>query len=287
MNIANAYTGVPTLPDVKVKSFQEILEDKFFLPKLEVQIATIRHRQQETERYLDRVIKGVHKHGLLSGPPGLGKSYSIYNAFERHNLKDDNDYKIVNGITPFQLFQLLYKFRHPGKFIVLDDTDTLFYNPKGLELLKAACDTDEHKITWFSASTPVINGMPVKEFVFKGSIIVGSNLLNISGRGGRRDQQVTAFLSRLDPFKMDWANREEQFAQIYNLVVNEKYMDPKLPTPLTEIQQQELMSFIFNNIDKFRPENWNLRMPLSLSKMMLHDPVGWQDSATIMYIKGV
>lgn len=265
--------------------FTEILSDPVFTPALKDQIASVQQFQAVTEEFVRSVVSGVHANAILQGPPGLGKSYVVTQALKNADKIEGEDYIVIKGhVTPLQLYATLYMFRRKGQVVVLDDCDDIFTKETGLEVLKAATDQDYRKVTWMSSATPVVNGTPVKEFVFNGAIIVCSNISVTTGRGGRRDRSAAAFMSRLTYWDMKLSQRERMYAQIFNLVVEADYLSRSPKTKLDIVQKRELMKFILINLDDI--VQFDLRMPQKIAAEMIANPKNWKRTAQHLVTHG-
>ena len=265
--------------------FTEILSDPVFTPALKDQIASVQQFQAVTEDFVRSVVSGVHANAILQGPPGLGKSYVVTQALKNADKIEGEDYIVIKGhITPLQLYATLYMYRRKGQVVVLDDCDDIFTKETGLEVLKAATDQDYRKVTWMSSATPVVNGTPVKDFVFNGAIIVCSNISVTTGRGGRRDRSAAAFMSRLTYWDMKLSQRERMYAQIFNLVVEADYLSRNPKTKLDIVQKRELMKFILINLDDI--VQFDLRMPQKIAAEMNANPKNWKRTAQHLVTHG-
>jgi len=274
----------PTDSNVSI-DFDEILKDPIFTPSLKEQIIDVQDFQLLTEAFVDSVLAGIHPNAILQGPPGLGKSYVVTQALKKSGKKVNDDYVVIKGhITPLQLYSVLYNYRRHGQVVVLDDCDDVLTKETGLEVLKAACDLDYRRVTWMSSSTPIINGQPVSEYIFNGTIIVCSNIAMTSGRGGRRDRSASAFLSRLTYWDLRLGKRERMFAQIFNLVVNADYLSFNPATKLTTMQKREMLKFILVNLDDI--VSFDLRMPQKIAAEMNSNPKGWKKTAKHLVTHG-
>jgi hypothetical protein len=163
--------------------YNEILSDPIFTPALVEQIIKVDQHQNLTNKFVSKVIRGVHKHAILSGPPGLGKSYSVVQTLKSSGLVESQDYIILKGhISNSQLFAIFYLYRQKGKFVILDDCDDPLNNEIGLGIVKSATDPDSGLVCWHSPAGISINGQVVREFHFKGTMIICSNLKMSSSR---------------------------------------------------------------------------------------------------------
>jgi hypothetical protein len=257
-----------------VSDYTEILSDPIFTPALVEQIIKVEQHQVLTNDFVRKVIRGVHKHAILAGPPGLGKSYSVSEALKTRGLVENEDYIILKGhLTNSQLYAVLYLYRQKGQFVVLDDCDDVLNNEVGLGIIKSATDPDSGRVCWHSPNGIGINGQVVREFHFKGTMIICSNVKMTSGREGRRNDHVSAITSRATLWPLGWQTKEQKFAQIFNLVVNHDYLGARPETTLTTDQKRDLLKFILENLNDIR--NMDLRLPQKLARE-INDGGNWR-----------
>lgn len=260
--------------------YDSILQDKMFTPALREQIQDVQDFQKSTERFVDGLVAGTHRTAVLQGPPGLGKSHAVSKAMDRAGLVKNKDYFVVKGhITPMQLFVVLYQFRRPGQFVVLDDCDDILAKDVGLEVLKAACDDEFREVCWHGARV-TINNTLVDRFLFNGTVIICTNMSLRSHRGGRRDRAAAALLSRAVVWDLKFNTRERQYAQLFNMVVNEGYLDHTPATQITDQQKHDLLKFVLENLDDLR--SLDLRVPQQIAREMVANPDTWQHQARHM-----
>lgn len=135
---------------------------------------SIKEKFEYIRNLVDMVIKGIQPSVLITGQPGVGKSYVVRDTLRKAGMKMDEDYIQVSGhSSPFGLYKLLHDNRDAT--IVFDDTDSLFNNDISANILKAALDSyDRRYISWYS------NVAEQKEldpsFEFTGNIIFISNM---------------------------------------------------------------------------------------------------------------
>lgn len=138
---------------------------------------------------------------IVSGPPGVGKSFGVeqqlemYSTFDRLANKKIR-YEIVKGaMSALGLYATLYKYSDPKNVLVFDDCD-IFHDEDALNILKAALDSGKRrKIFWNTDSRKLREeGIP-SSFDFKGSIIFITNL-NFSTARGKIAAHVEALQSR-------------------------------------------------------------------------------------------
>ena len=120
---------------------------------------------------------------IVSGPPGVGKSFGVEQEIEKATLLDQIAGRrlraeVVKGsATPLGLYQALYKYSDPNCVLVFDDCDTILFDDVALNLLKGALDSGKsRRISWLSESRVLKDeGIP-NSFNFKGSVIFITNL---------------------------------------------------------------------------------------------------------------
>lgn len=142
--------------------------------------ARIRERFDVLYDLTQSVIAGASRALIVSGSPGVGKSHSVLKALEEHDENQDT-WTVVKGYTrPTGLLKTLYQFRHPGNVIVFDDSDSVFMDDVGLNLLKAVADTSERRrVSWLSEARLMdeeTGEIVPRHFDFEGSIIFLTNL---------------------------------------------------------------------------------------------------------------
>ena len=140
---------------------------------------------------------------IVSGPPGVGKSYGVEQQMEKASLFDSltnsrTRYEVVKGaMTALGLYAVLYKFSDPKNVLVFDDCDSVFADDLALNILKAALDSGKtRKICWNSDSS-LLNreGIP-NSFEFKGSAIFITNLKFENIKSKKLQDHLEALQSR-------------------------------------------------------------------------------------------
>lgn len=122
------------------------------------------------EQLSDLVIKGIAPSMVISGQPGIGKSFGLFQSLDNHGLFEGEDYVVIKGgnISPRGLFDLL-KENAEGKIVIIDDADSILSTQNSL-MLKGVLDSSKKRIiTWVT-----MDG--VEEVVFNSSVIILTNL---------------------------------------------------------------------------------------------------------------
>lgn len=133
---------------------------------------------EDLEAYVKMVVKGTQPSLLITGSPGVGKTYLVTKIIKDYGLKKDEDYIHVKGrSTAAGMYMTLYE--NNGKIIVFDDCDSVFGSPDAVNILKGALDSyGEREIAWLVAKplkTEDGKNVP-KKFIFDGKVIFISNL---------------------------------------------------------------------------------------------------------------
>lgn len=131
---------------------------------------------------------GAQASVVVTGPGGLGKSYTVTKALEANGFKDvsllDAEFEVGSRIqgkkflvvkgysTPKGLYRLLYENR--DGVIVFDDCDSVLKDPVSLNLLKGALDSYSRRIISWRADMRD-EDLP-NSFEFKGRVVFISNL---------------------------------------------------------------------------------------------------------------
>ncbi len=120
---------------------------------------------------------------IVSGPPGVGKSYGVEQQMEKASLFDQltnsrTRYEVVKGaMTALGLYAVLYKYSDAKNVLVFDDCDSVFQDDLALNILKAALDSGKSRRICWNSDSSLLNreGIP-NSFEFKGSCIFITNL---------------------------------------------------------------------------------------------------------------
>lgn len=224
--------------------------------------------------------KGINRALIVSGPAGLGKTVGV----ERAAQEIAGDFEHIKGyIRPTGLYKMLYKNRHKGSLLILDDLDSLFSEETSLNILKSACDSnDVRKISWLSNT--VMEDEDGEEipssFIFEGSIIFITNIdfQQQIDRGSKMAPHFEALISRSHVLDLGIKNKRDYIVRIKQ-VLRAGMLDDVLAAD----DKTEIVAFIEDNMDHMR--ELSLRMVKKLADLMLMDRAGWKDLAAITCMK--
>ena len=140
---------------------------------------------------------------IVSGPPGVGKSYGVEEQLNKANIFNkmadvSPKFEVVRGsMSALGLYQKLYKFSSPGNILVLDDCDSVLFDDISLNILKAALDSSKKRhISWNTESRVLANEGVPDRFEYKGSVIMITNIKFDYVKSKKLKDHLNAIMSR-------------------------------------------------------------------------------------------
>lgn len=242
-----------------------------------------------TKGAIDTSVRGA----IISGAPGVGKTHTVETELKKHyedqlSVGKNFRYKMIKGsVTPVHLYRTLYDFSSKGNVVILDDTDSIFFEEQGIAILKAALDsTPTRLITWLSESSALGSGddrIP-GEFFFEGSMIFITNtdFQSIVDEGkSKLSPHLEALLSR--SLYLDLKIHDRRGIQIWVdfLVRNRKILDAHYD--ITEEQKFAGLDFMREYRDEFR--TFSIRDAMKLFQLIEAEPDYWEKTAEILLLR--
>ena len=242
-------------------------------------IERTRERFQILEDMTQASIDGVVRGMVVTGPPGVGKSFGVELVLEKNNLFDKIAGKRLRfGIekgaaSAIGLYKLLYNYADKGNVLVLDDCDTVLYDETSLNLLKAALDSSKkRKISWNTDSALLRReGIP-DTFEFKGSVIFITNLKFDKVRGKMKDH-LDAIMSRCHYLDLTLDTTREKMLRCKQIVADGMLNE----YGFSKAEQAEVIDFMFENKDRMR--EISLRMVTKLADLKKSMSERWKRMA--------
>jgi len=233
----------------------------------------------------DAALAGDINSLIISGPAGLGKSFSVEKALEDWD-PNGNNYRIVKGyLKAVALFKLLYQYRAKGQVLVFDDADKVFLDEIALNLLKAALDSTERRIISYMSEYVMIDEETAeqlpKSFRYEGTIIflTNYNFSHMISRGGGIAPHLEALMSRSHYVDLAMKTRRDYFIRIRQVVRGGMLRDLGMTTD----QEIDVMDFIEVNQDKLN--ELSLRMAIKLAALRRMNSENWRKVAKITCCK--
>ena len=238
------------------------------------------------EMMTNAAIDGSVKSLIVSGPAGLGKSYTVEQALEGWDPEEVNHTVIRGYVKATGLYKTLYQYRNKGQMIVFDDSDSIFMDDTTLAMLKAVCDsTERRRVSYLSefnmideASADVIP----RSFQFDGTIVFITNLDfdSIIEKGNKLAPHLSAMVSRSHYIDLAMKTRRDYFIRIKQVVdqglLSSKGLDKK--------QEARVMYFIEKYQDSLR--EMSLRVAIKLADLVKAHPDRFEVMGKVTVCKG-
>ena len=217
---------------------------------------------------------------IVSGPPGIGKSFGVESTLEELNLFDDiagnkRKFEMVKGaMSAIGLYKKLYEHKDSGHVVCFDDCDAILYDDLALNLLKAALDSGKKRMLHWNTESRTLyqEGMP-NSFEFHGGVIFISNIKFDNVKSKKLQDHLQALQSRchyLDLTIDSMRDRMLRIRQICRQGMLDKYGMPGE-------EQEKLIQFIFDNRNRLREVS--LRMVLKIADLWKMAPDRYQTLA--------
>jgi len=225
--------------------------------------------------------KGDVRAMIVSGPPGVGKSFGVEKVLGKHDILADisgneklRRYEVVKGaMSAIGLYCKLYKYADKGNVVVFDDCDSVFSDELSLNILKAALDSKKtRKIHWNTDSFKLRNEGVPDSFDFKASAIFITNLKFDKVKGKMREH-LMALESRCHYIDLTIDTEREKMLRIKQIVADGMLNEYKFE----EEMHDDIVDFI--DINKKRLRELSLRTVLKVADLARAFPTKWEAMA--------
>jgi hypothetical protein len=202
---------------------------------------------------------------IVSGPAGLGKSYTVETALRNWDPNELNHTIVKGYVRATGLVKLLYQYRNAGQVIVFDDADSIFFDDVSLNLLKAVCDTTERRrVSWLSEGKLIDDDsaeLIPRSFDFDGTIIFISNydFDAMIDKGHKLAPHLQALVSRAHYIDLAMKTRRDYLVRIRQVIKQGLLGD------LNADARADVVAFIEGNHNSLR--ELSLRMALKLGAL--------------------
>lgn len=226
---------------------------------------------------------------IVSGPAGLGKSFTVEQKMSQLETEGKKITYIKGYVRPLALYRTLYNSRDINSVLVFDDSDSIFFDDVSMNLLKSACDsTDRRMIHWLSESIHDIqdddgDSIPEK-FEFEGSIIFITNcdFDDMIARGNKLAPHFEALVSRSHYLDLEMKTKMDYLVRIKQVVKEQGMLRQRGFDPLDE---KEILDFVIENMESLR--ELSLRMVVKLSTLMKMNRNNWKKLARQTCMKAI
>lgn len=248
----------------------------------------IRRRFDILQEMTRAVIKGTVRGLILSGPPGVGKSFGVETEMEKYDMFNKLKGKgpkteIVKGaMTPIGLYQTLYNNSNKGDVIVFDDCDSVLFDEVCLNMLKAVLDSGKKRtISWKSESVALRReGIPDR-FEFSGSAIFISNVSFESVKSKKIRDHLEALMSRCHYIDLEMDKVTDKFLRIEQIVGDGMLDEYEFGTK----GNAEVVDYMLEKSARLR--EISLRMVLKVADLRKMSPKTWKELAESTCMKRV
>ncbi len=253
----------------------------------EERMAEIAERFEILTDMTKAAISGDIRAMIVSGPPGVGKSFSVEREVEKATLLDQLAGKrlraeVVKGsATPIGLYQTLYKYSDPNCMVVFDDCDSILLDDVSLNLLKGALDSGKkRKISWLAESSTLRReGIP-DQFEFKGSVIFITNLKFDGMKSQKLKDHLEALQSRCHYLDLTLDTMRDKILRIRQIAKAGELFDGYDFDPVV---QDEIVDFMDENKNRLR--EMSLRMATKIADLRKSFPLRWKALAQTTCMK--
>jgi len=231
------------------------------------------------------VKKGDVRAMIVTGPPGVGKSFGVEKVLSRHDVFADvaNDgklkkYEVVKGaMSAIGLYKKLYEFSDKKCILVFDDCDSILLEDLSLNILKAALDSSKKRTIHWNTDSRLLRseGVP-NSFEFKGGAIFISNIKFDHVKSKKLKDHLEALESRCHYLDLTIDTVREKMLRIRQVVRDCGMLDDY---GFEDAAKAEVVDFIEANKTKMR--ELSLRMVLKVADLRKSMPANWQAVAEV------
>ena len=253
----------------------------------EERIAEIGERFEILDSMTKAVLNGDIRAMIVSGPPGVGKSFTVEGQIERANLFQNianakPKHTVVKGsASAIGLYKVLYEYSDEGSVVVFDDCDSILFDDVSLNLLKGALDSGKsRKISWLSESRVLKNEDIPNSFQFKGSVIFITNLKFDAVKSTRLKDHLEALQSRCHYLDLTLDTMRDKVLRIRQIAKTGQLFEEM---GIGEIGQEIIIDFLDTNKNKFR--EMSLRMAIKVAQLYKSFPQNWEALARTTCMK--
>jgi hypothetical protein len=230
-------------------------------------------------------IRGDVRSLIVSGPAGLGKSFTVEQALTKWDRRALNHTIVKGYVRTTGLYRLLYQNRQRGQVLVFDDADDVFTDDKSIGLLKAVCDSTERRVVSYLTEGVLIDedsatAIP-KKFEFEGTIIFITNydFDAMIDRGHKLAPHFQALVSRSHYIDLAMKTKRDYLVRIKQVM----RLGLLRNQGLDQQAEYDVLNFINQNIDRLR--ELSLRMAIKLGTIRKTTGHDWEKTARVTCCK--
>ena len=214
-------------------------------------IERIRERFDILTEMTEATQEGVVRAMIVSGPPGVGKSYGVEAQLNKNDIFNkmadvQPKFEVVRGaMSALGLYQKLFKFSNPGHILVLDDCDSILFDDIALNILKAALDSSKKRwISWNTESRVLANEGVPDRFEFRGSVIMITNIKFDYVRSKKLQDHLQAVMSRCHYLDLTMDTVRDRMLRCKQVLSEGEMLEDYM---FSKEKQQEIMDFMWEH----------------------------------------
>jgi len=236
------------------------------------------------------VKKGDVRSMIVTGPPGVGKSFGVEKVLSKHdvfaNVAQDGKlkkYEVVKGaMSAIGLYKKLYEFSDKKSILVFDDCDSVLLDDLSLNILKAALDTSKKRMIHWNTDSRLLRseGVP-NSFEFKGGAIFITNIKFDHVKSKKLQDHLEALESRCHYLDLTIDTEREKLLRIKQVVTECGMLDSY---DLSDEAKLDVVQFV--DVNKARMRELSLRTVLKVADLRVSFPDKWQAVAEVTCMRG-
>ena len=288
----------------KVLSLETIKPSKGTVSKFDLDTAASAVKERELKNVTDEEIierlrtrfeilndmtravkKGDVRAMIVTGPPGVGKSFGVEQVLARHDVFADvaqnsklKKYEVVKGaMSAIGLYKKLYEFSDKKCILVFDDCDSVLLDDLSLNILKAALDSSKKRTIHWNTDSRLLRseGVP-NSFEFQGGAIFITNIKFDNVKSKKLRDHLEALESRCHYLDLTIDTEREKLLRIRQVITECGMLDDY---EFTDVEKEVLVDFIDENKKKLR--ELSLRTVLKIADLKKSMPSNWRAVAEV------
>ena len=243
-------------------------------------IDRLRERFDMLEDMTKAAKKGTVRAMIVSGPPGVGKSFGVEKVLGKHDLiatlgEKAPRYEVVKGaMSAIGLYCKLYNYADKDNVLVFDDCDSVLLDDLSLNILKAALDSKKsRRIHWNTDSFKLRNEGVPDSFEFKGSAIFITNIKFDNVKSKKLRDHLEALESRCHYIDLTIDTEREKMLRIKQITSDGMLNDYQFGEGVVD----DIVDFV--DINKKRLRELSLRTVLKVADLAKAFPDRWEAMA--------
>jgi hypothetical protein len=262
-----------------VKSLEQVAVEKNLTETDDEIMTRLAERFEILEDMTKAVKKGDVRAMIVTGPPGVGKSFGVEKVLSKHDvfadIADDQKlkkYEVVKGaMSAIGLYSKLYEFSDKKSILVFDDCDSVLLDDLSLNILKAALDSSKKRMIHWNTDSRLLRseGVP-NSFEFKGGAIFITNIKFDHVKSKKLKDHLEALESRCHYLDLTIDTTREKLLRIRQVVRDCGMLDDY---DLSDEAKVEVVDFINTNAHRMR--ELSLRMVLKIADLRASMPRNW------------